>query len=579
MEDETAKLNALWADLLVGELISQGADYFCISPGLRNSPLIIAMSKHPLARLFVHFDERALCFHALGFAKATGQVAVLTVTSGTAVGNLLPGIMEAHHSCASVLVLTADRPAELRHTDANQTTDQVKIFQNFVRWQADLPSPDRRISPSFIGSTIAHALSKAGGANGGPVHLNCMFREPLFEDTQPIASSKKSKTALLQGDSFLSKEQIQQVSDELLKHKKGIIIVGEFETHSSLTSLFRLSNLLKWPLFSDILSPIRSHSQTEGMIPYYDLILKSLPIDESFLPDAILQFGNRFVSKKLLDWITFKKPKCHVQTVSSTHFANLTHSVTHRLIANPWHVIEHLLDYLPCQLPSSWFSDWQRLNGATQKALAQFFSQEKALTGPSFFYHLPSWIPPKTPLFIGNSLPIREADSFFFPLKNCGPLFGNRGLSGIDGNISTAAGISRGLQRPTFAIVGDLTFLHDLTSFFHLKESPCPLKVIVINNDGGGIFSFFSVGQKTSFFHPFFSVPHGLKLKSGADFLKIPYQKAPSLEEMEQFLKDQTSTLNIIEMVTDKEENFYLHKQIIAHVKESLKTTRLLQPY
>lgn len=579
MEDDTARLNALWAEFLVEELISQGVDYFCVAPGLRNSPLIIAMSKHPLARLFVHFDERALCFHALGFAKATGRVAVLAVTSGTAVGNLLPGIMEAHHSSAPLLVLTADRPAELRHTDANQTTDQVKIFQNFMRWQVDLPSPDRRIPPSFIGSTIAHAVSKSEGVESGPVHLNCMFREPLFEDREPIAPSKGSETSIFQGECFLSKEQTKQVSSELLKHKKGIIIVGEIKSHSSLTPLFRLSNLLKWPLFPDILSPIRSHSHMEEIIGYCDLILKSLPIDENFLPDAILQMGDRFVSKKLLNWITFKKPKCHVQIVSNTHFANLTHSVTHRVIANPWHLIEHLLHHLPCQPPSYWSSEWQRLNRTTKKAVADFFRREKALTGPSFFHHLPSWIPTKTPLFIGNSLPIREADSFFFPLKESDPLFGNRGLSGIDGNISTAAGISRGLQRSTFAIVGDLTFLHDLTSLFHLKESPCPLKLIVINNDGGGIFSFFPVGQKTHFSHPFFLLSHGLDLKKSADFLKIPYQKATSLEEMEQFLKKQTSTLTIIEMVTDKEENFYLHKQIIAHVKESLKRTHLLQPY
>lgn len=579
MTKRTGELNEKWAKQLIKELIHQGVRYFCIAPGSRSTPLTVAASEHPLAETFVHFDERALGFHALGYAKATGFPTAVIVTSGTATGNLLPAVMEAHHDHVPLILLTADRPPELRDTGDKQASDQVKIFQNFARWQADFPCPDPHISPSFIGSTISAAVSHALTTPAGPVHLNCMFRQPFFKPQSEENSSavdrsiRGSQTELTLGEKKLNDRQVEALADELHEHEKGVIVVGALPPQTSLEPLFTLSRLLQWPLFPDILSPLRSHGQAGGMVPYYDLILKSMSLNEDLTPDAILQFGNRLVSKKLLEWIGMKKPKCHVFVAEHEKRLDPTHSLTHRIIANPWQVIEGLTCAIPGRSPSSWLSCWQEMNRVTQTTLTHFFKDQGALSEPALFHHLPSWVKEDTPLFIGNSLPIREADAFFSPFHQTGPIFGNRGLSGIDGNIATTIGLAKGLNKPLLAIMGDLTCLHDLTSLAQLKNSPVPLTLLVINNDGGGIFSFLPIAKRKSVFETYFATPHGLDLKHAATLFDLHYEHVNTLEETETVLA--SSRPQLIEMRTNREENFDLHQNIIAHIKEVLTSTSL----
>ncbi|MCB1075538.1 MAG: 2-succinyl-5-enolpyruvyl-6-hydroxy-3-cyclohexene-1-carboxylic-acid synthase [Simkania sp.] len=579
MSSRTGELNEKWAKLLIKELIHQGVRYFCIAPGSRSTSLTVAASEHPLANTFVHFDERALCFHALGYAKATGIPAAVIVTSGTAVGNLMPAVMEAHNDHVPMILLTSDRPPELRQTGANQTADQVKMFQNFVRWQEDFPCPDPHISPAFIGSTIATALAHALSAPAGPVQLNCMFREPFFENetenTHPSyeRSIKGSQTQITLGEKHLAETQIEKLCDELSEHEKGVIVVGALPPNTSLEPLFTLSRLLQWPLFPDILSPLRSHVQAEGMVPTYDLILKSMSLNEDLTPDAILQFGNRFVSKKLLEWIRLKKPKCHTLVADHEWRMDPLHSLTHRVVADPWQVMEGLSKHLPGRAPAPWLQCWKEMNRITQKTLTHFFQEKKDLTEPALFHHLSRWIGEDRSLFIGNSLPIREADALFAPKQNCGPVFGNRGVSGIDGNIATATGIAKGLRKPLLAIMGDLTFLHDLTSLAQLKNSPVPITLLVINNDGGGIFSFLPIAKRKAVFEQFFVTPHGLNLEHAAPLFGLKYEKVTTLDEMETALQSGTTQSKILEMCTDRDETLALHKEIIAHVKEILTTS------
>lgn len=584
MKDRTGELNEKWAMQLIKELVHQGVRYFCIAPGSRSTPLTVAASEHPLTETFVHFDERALAFHALGFAKATSSPAAIIVTSGTAVGNLLPAVMEAHHDNIPMILLTADRPPELRNTGANQTSDQTKIFHNFINWQTDFPCADPHISPSFLGSTISTALSHTLSTPRGPVHINCMFRQPFFESDNETSNPHKervvkaSQTHLFFGEKTLKPNQLETLADELSEYEKGIIVVGDLPPHTSLESFFTLSRLLQWPLFPDILSPLRSHSKVDGMIPHYDLILKGMSLNEDLAPDAILQFGDRFVSKKLLEWIGIKKPKCHTLVASHEKRMDPLHSLTHRVIANPWHVADKLSNHLPGHSPSAWMSYWQEMNCLTKKVLTHFFKEHNELSEPALFHHLSSWLGQKTPLFIGNSMPIRDADAFFSPDRNIGPIFGNRGLSGIDGNIATVAGLAKGLNKPLVAVMGDLTFLHDLTSLAQLKNSPVPITLIVINNDGGGIFSFLPISNRKTVFDPFFRTPHGLNLKHAAALFGLSYKQVDSLEEIQMMISNQISHLTLIEVQTNRDENVALHQNITSHVKEVLGTSALSTP-
>ena len=213
------------------------------------------------------------------------------------------------------------------------------------------------------------------------------------------------------------------------------------------------------------------------------------------------------------------------------------------------------------------------MNRITQKTLTHFFQEKKDLTEPALFHHLSRWIGEDRSLFIGNSLPIREADALFAPKQNCGPVFGNRGVSGIDGNIATATGIAKGLRKPLLAIMGDLTFLHDLTSLAQLKNSPVPITLLVINNDGGGIFSFLPIAKRKAVFEQFFVTPHGLNLEHAAPLFGLKYEKVTTLDEMETALQSGTTQSKILEMYTDRDETLALHKEIIAHVKEILTTS------
>lgn len=575
MKESNGTLNEKWAKQLIRELVNQGVRYFCIAPGSRSTPLIMAASEQPLAETLVHFDERGLCFHALGYAKATNFPAALIVTSGTAVGNLLPGVMEAHHDHVPMILLTADRPPELRSSGANQTSDQVKIFQNFVRFQKDVPCPSRHISLSFIGSTVATAISHALTTPAGPVQLNCMFREPFFQEKETLSLPavenciNASQTKLAFGEKTLSDSQIEMLANELSEYERGVIIVGALPIDSPLKPLLTLSRLLQWPIFPDITSPLRSYPQTSGVIPYYDLILSSLSLNEDLIPDAILQFGNRFVSKKLLEWIGLKQPKCYALVASHEWCIDPLHFQTYRLIAHPAQVINALCQILPRKSPSSWINYWNEMNRRTRSTLTYFFKQHPAPSQPILFHSLSSWIGEDTSLFFGNSLSIREANAFLAPNQKIGPIFGNRGVSGIDGNIATAIGLAKGLNQPLLAIIGDLTFLHDLPSLAQLKNSRCSIRLLVINNDGGGIFSFLPIAKQKALFETYFATPHGLDLKHAATLFQLSYKHVKTLLELEKVLTSPPSPI-LIEMHTNRNETISLHQTIISHLKEVL---------
>ena len=568
MEYSTETLNELWAQEMIQELVHHGVRMFCISPGSRSTPLTIAAAKHPLATTHVHFDERGMGFHALGYAKASEQPVVLIVTSGTAVANLLPAVMEAHYDQVSLIILTADRPPELRDTGANQTSNQVKIFQDFVRWQADLPCPDSKIPLSFIGTTISHAIAHTTSVPAGPVHLNCMLREPFMSEdsTMQQSSHLHAKTAFISGECALKEQEYKQLAEELCVYEKGAILISGTTPIQALEPLYNLSRLLQWPIFPDILSNVRWNGTGYGVTPYYDLALKSQKLEDAFVPEAILQIGDRFVSKKLLEWISSKKTQVHCHVAPHIYRKDPTHSVTHRIACDVNHFIKHFSSYLSGRSPSNWFQTWKELSDLTAQALHLFFHETQELSEPLLFHHLASVLSDSTALFLSNSMPIRNADAFFCPKHPVGPIHCNRGLSGIDGNIATASGVTQGLKKPVIAILGDLAFLHDINSLATVKK--LPLKLLVINNGGGSIFSFLPIAKKESLLTPYFSTPHNFEIEHAASLFGLTYENPKTLDTLQEILDQNTS--NLIEISTPLEQNREIHQKILLHLKTTL---------
>lgn len=446
---DTGIQNQKWAERIIDACIAQGLDYFCCAPGSRSAPLMLAIAQQPQACKIVHFDERGVGFHALGFGKASSKPAVVVATSGTAVGNLLPAVMEAYCDRIPLLLLTADRPPELRDCGANQTCDQVKLFANHVRWQLDLPCPDESIPEKYLTSTIAHAVAMATSQSAGPVHINCMFREP-FPD-KPVLTNLRSNahTQVHFSHPILrpAEDSIAYWSQKLIGQTQGIIIAAS-NTGKDSDAILALAQRLQWPIFADILSDVR-RVKSPYVIEHFDLILQAKQLRSL---ECVIQFGDRFVSKTLSDWVRKRLLAFYLHLSSHIERQDPNHLATHRVQTCPSLFTKALLEHLPPQAMHPWMEHWGQWNERCRSALGDFFAHSPTLTEPGLAWEIASCADRDWAVFLGNSMPIRDGNQFF-PSQLCfGPLFANRGVSGIDGNIATAAGIAQGGNRPVLAL-------------------------------------------------------------------------------------------------------------------------------
>ncbi|MBI3211510.1 MAG: hypothetical protein HYZ47_02350 [Simkania negevensis] len=450
----------------------------------------------------------------------------------------------------------------------------MSITMRFVRYQIDLPPPSAELPPSYLGTTIASAISHAMSPPMGPVHINCMLREPFFphEATHP-SPSHCAETLFISGKKTLSLKQIQLLSEELSEQKKGVILVSYLPTFSNYESLYTLSKLLGWPIFPTLPSPLRSFGFGNGLIPYYDLILNSNGFNEDFSLDAVLQFGDCYASKKFLSWIEFKKPKLYMQVSADLTPADPNRAITHRVVSDPLDFCDKLSTHLLKKPFSNWLTLWQELGESTEEGLFSFFEKNKMLSEAHIFHHLSSLLKENTPLFLAISMTIREADLFFSPKKKIGTVYANRGVSGIDGNIATSIGLAKALKKPFLSILGDLAFLHDLNSLSQLSSLEHPICFIVFNNGGGGIFSAFSELKKQDSFEKFFQTPHHLELCHVAPLFGLEYIHLTNLEELPKALEKGEKQHSLIEVLTCAEKTYALHDEIFSYLKEIHQST------
>ncbi len=550
-----------WAEALIDELAIQGVQHLCLAPGSRNLPLAVAAAGQPLLRITVHFDERALGFFALGIARASKRPVVLLVTSGTAVGNLMPAVMEAHHDSLPLLLLTADRPPELRHCGANQATDQVNLFGNFVRWQTDLPPASEKTSLAFLRQTVAYALHLATGDGGGPVQLNCMFREPfttqelLREPPQPITLWKRAA-------SHLPHSEAERLSEKLLRHEKGLILVGsEVEVEAALLS--NLARSLGWPLLTDAVSGVRSCCDPAYELRYFEALLPKLK------PTLLLQIGNRFIGRPFLTWLQQQKEAEYLQIVASPFREDPAHLVTERWEMEPASWIENLLPHLPSKRQSDWLDELQEASQQIHETLFSWLAEQSEMTEPALFLELARSLPPTTPFWTGSSMPARDAQSFLFPQERAAPIYGNRALSGIDGNIASIFGAALATGKRLVAVLGDQTILHDLTSLSFGAKFPSSLLLIAINNGGGGIFSLLPIGNNRPLCETYFAAAHEMRLEGAATMFGWRYASPHSLPELRQLLTQsmQEEGNLFIELFTCRHQNAQLHRALTEQLQ------------
>ena len=562
-----AFFNAKRANLLIDTLYNQGIHNFCVAPGSRSTPLALAIGEHPKAKAFIHFDERGLGFYALGLAKALKTPVALLVTTGTAVANLFPAIMEAHLSRIPLLILSADRPPELRDCGANQTADHIKIFESFTRWETDLAFSDPLASDEYIISTLAHAVDRCFKSPAGPVQVNCMIREPFiyldtFSKEDHISCVYESRNTTPPVTTFKTWGTL------LSQKEKGVILLGsDALQESDLDSFLLLAEKLNWPIFSDIISGGRQIGDHPCHIEHFEFLIKALPDMQA---DVILQIGNRFVSKSLQQWIQKQKTSSYFFVADHPFRQDPLHRVSRRMECNTDLFCKSLINWITPPL-NSWTFLWKSAAILTKQIIAEHFLKNEAFTEPSLFSFFNSQNP-SFPFFLSNSMPVRDADLLFYPLEGNSSFFCNRGSSGIDGNIATAAGIAEGLQKPLIAILGDLATLHDINSLSLVSKSKIPIILIIINNQGGGIFSFLPVAEKKELFEEFIATSHPYSFSLISETFSLPYAKVDSLESLEKTWKQaqKTKTHFVIECSTERKSNVIHHQTLYDKVSKQL---------
>jgi 2-succinyl-5-enolpyruvyl-6-hydroxy-3-cyclohexene-1-carboxylate synthase len=576
-------INHCWGTLIIEELSRLGADYFCVASGSRNSPLVIALAQNRKVKSLVHFDERGLSFHAMGYSAAAQKPAVLICTSGTAAANFFPAVIEASKKKLPMIVITADRPPELRQTGAVQTIDQVGLFGKYTQWAIDMPCPDTKINPQFVLTTIDQAWYQAV-RHRGVVHINAMFRQPLSlvktsEDLKsyikPLnrwSQSKKPYTEYAADFESGAKFHHKKTAARLEAIKNGLIVVGKLAGADEANLVLRLAEKLGWPIFADVSSGLRLGQSHPNIIHYYDHLLLSGKILRKLPFDGVLHLGGRMTSQRYYDFIKEQKLSEYIMVLHHSLRNDPNHQVSLRIEAGVTHFIHSVAGPLKQRKSSMLLKLLSRADKSADKAIESFLAGDERVSEPRIARLVSQLIPEAQGLFLSNSMPIRDMAQFADFKGKVVSVNGNRGASGIDGLIASAAGYARGLDKPVTLMIGDLAALHDLNSLCMLRDLPVPLIIVVLNNGGGGIFSFLPIADFKEGFEKFWGTPHGYTLAAAASMFELSYNQPMDAVQFKkayaQALKEQTST--IIEIITNREENLKVHRLLQDAINENV---------
>lgn len=574
-----ANLNHLWAGLLVEELVRNGIDTFCIAPGSRSAPLVVAAARHRQARSIVHYDERGAAFHALGHARATGTPAAVVTTSGSALANVWPAVVEASLERVPLLVLSGDRPPELQDAGANQTMDQVRFFRGYAEWSATLPCPSASIDPSALLTTVDQAVSRCRGPSGGVVHLNCMFREPLAptdegEDFGPYLApldawraGERPYTRYETAPSRPGRETLDRLAALAARRPRGVLVAGRLADPAARRAAVDLAAALGWPLLPDVTSGLRLDGRPGNSVPYHDTLLASETFLQQRRIEAVIHLGGRLTSRRLMDHLEAVRPGDYVVVDDHPHRQDPIHRTTQRLRLPVAAFCESLRERVGEAVGQAagdpdWLAGWRQASERVGRGFAECFSQDRSLNEPKAAWLVSRRMGAGEGLFLASSMPVRDMDAFGCPRPDEPVVVAaNRGASGVDGAIATAAGFARGLGRPTTLLVGDVAFLHDLNSLRLARDLPAPLVMVLLNNDGGGIFSFLPIAGFPDVFERYFGAPHGMTFEHAAALFDMAYARPSSDDEFVAAYDEarRRPAATLIEVRTRREENRDLH--------------------
>lgn len=556
----------------IDELHQNGLEHVVISPGSRSTPLAMTFAEHPSIREWIHFDERSAAFFALGMAKKTQKPVALVCTSGTAAANYYPAIVEAYYSRVPLLVLTADRPHELRDNGAPQAIDQIKMYGSYTKYFHEMAVPENTDQMKrYARRQASRAFSIADHANKGPVQLNFPFKDPLVPDlslSDLWGDSTGKYVNHITGQEQVDEYAVRDIMNMISGLGKGVIVCGELHSEVAREQILRLAQKWKIPVFADVLSNLRKHPDTnQYIISTYDAILKQEQVRLNLDIDFVIRFGSMPVSKPYMQWVTSKKP-VHIVVDENQGYREPTSIESTMVFSEPAGLLKQLVDSeMTPMIDQQWKNFW--LNN-DQMAKELLTSDHNELTEGTAVLKLSEAVEEKSVVFVGNSMPIRDLDTFFLNDEKPVNVMANRGANGIDGVISSAMGIAATGQSVTL-VIGDVSFLHDYTALFIAKQYDLPVRIIVLNNNGGGIFSFLPQNNEKKHFEALFGTPFNPPIQTMVEGLQVAYEHAHDLEQLEQCLREPINHLEVIEVQTNREENLVWHKQQWQNVYEQLK--------
>ncbi|MEO0796412.1 MAG: 2-succinyl-5-enolpyruvyl-6-hydroxy-3-cyclohexene-1-carboxylic-acid synthase [Verrucomicrobiota bacterium] len=567
-----ANRNTVWGGLIVESLVRCGLKRAIISPGSRSTPITLAFALDDRVECTPILDERSAAFFALGCAKLTGEPTALVCTSGTAAANYLPAVIEAHYSGTPLIVLTADRPPELRDCGAGQTIDQVKIFGDYVHYYHELclPPMSKQLNDrhAYLVRTITHAYSIAKLHEPGPIHLNVPFRDPLAPIEGPLGGPFPAinKSRLPLSKPFATVSNPLNADDLPFADRDDLLVVAgppnEFLSKENALAAVRLCAKFGWPLLADTASSLRGFAREhECIVGTYDSLLRDPIRRQDLRPGALLLLGQLPTSKVLRSFLqeNLKLPAWHLGSnplnVNAGYHAVETVSVQAQDLIIDDGERKDLTEYA---------SLWHKAENAERRRL------NKALTACNHLFEgrlsdlLARTLPAKTPVFVASSMPIRDFEYFWPVNRRAHHLVVNRGANGIDGTLSTAMGVAQSSKRSAVLVTGDLAFLHDkngLLAADHLKGG---LTVFLINNNGGGIFEHLPIADFDPPFEEFFATPQSVDFAKLANAHNLEYHCPKSWDQVTALAKKLPKNgVRIIELKTDRKADSVLRKSIL----------------
>ena len=579
--DPTNRNTAL-ASALADELTRAGVSHACISPGSRSAPLALALRNQPGLQTWVHVDERCGAFFALGLAQQTGRPVAVLTTSGTAAANLHPAVAEASESRTPLIVITADRPPELRGRGAGQTIDQLKLFGSAVRWFCEVGVHEATDEGLLhMRSTAARAVAESAGSPPGPVHLNVALTEPLAPD--PVEGDVPAQWTLAR-EGRPGGEPITTVARPsgdpsgglasefaaLIAAERGVILAGRQHDPGVAAAVAALSDSCGYPVLAEPISQLRAGTHSlENVVAHYDPLFRSLP--QRLEPELVVRVGDMVTSKAVRTWLTSHRRCRQIVVDPDGAWNEPTGSADLIARADPGLLCGFFAEQIGRRSERGWLEEWLAADRTASEAIDTFLDGlGDEPFEPRVHRSLAALVPALSTVYVASSMPIRDLESFLPAVDRPVRFLANRGANGIDGLVSSGFGAAAVAPGRTFVLLGDLALYHDMNGLLAWTRLGIEATFVVLNNGGGGIFDFLPIAQHRDGYEELFGTPTGLELEKVAALYGMPFRRVTAHTELDTALAEP----GLVEVVLDRPRNVELHRQAFAQVEHALAHTR-----